>query len=109
MSQDLAPVVNESMWWIALGLGLVVTLVVAVLLQLIVNSARRIRATVADIWVAGPLIANNTAHVEVLRRINQVAGDILETAGTIERHTRQIHEHANGCPGCPRCVIGWGV
>ena len=104
---SVEPVVNETMWWIALGLGLVVTLVVALLLHMIVASARRIRATVADIWVAGPLIANNTAHVEVLRRINQVAGGILETAGAIEGHTRSIHEHANGCPGCPRCVIGW--
>ncbi len=104
---ETVPVVNETLWWITLGAGLVVTLVVAVLLQLIVSSARRIRGTVADIWVAGPLIANNTAHVDVLRRINHVAGDILRTAGEIEAHTRSIHEHANGCPGCPRCVIGW--
>lgn len=101
------PVLNETLWWITLGAGLAVTLVVAVLLHLIVASARRIHATVADIWVAGPLIANNTAHVDVIRRINHVAEDIRQTADNIEAHTRAIHEHANGCPGCPRCVIGW--
>lgn len=107
MTAATDPVVNSSMWWITLGLGFVVILVVALLLHLIVASARRIRGTVADIWVAGPLIANNTAHVDVIRHINHVAGDILSGAGLIEQHTAQLASHASGCPGCPRCVTGW--
>lgn len=95
------------MWWLTLGLGFVVILVVAVLLQLVLGSARRIRGTVADIWVAGPLIANNTAHVDVIRQINIVAGDILGGAGLIEQHTAHLASHASGCAGCPRCVTGW--
>lgn len=100
-------VVNAEMWWIALGVGLVVVLVVALLLQLIVSTARRIRRTLEAIWVAGPMIANHTAHVDLVRRINLVAGEILEAAGRIEEHTARIHEHADGCAGCPRCVVGW--
>lgn len=107
MNEAVQPVVNEGMWWLSLGLGFVVILVVAVLLQLIVNSARRIRATVAKIWVAGPMIANNTAHVDVIREINVVAGDILDGAGHIARHAAHLADHASGCAGCPRCVSGW--
>lgn len=99
--------VNAQMWWLALGVGLVIVLVVAVLLQLIVSTARRIRGTLEAIWVAGPMIANNTAHIDLVRRIDLVAGRIPEVAGRIVGHTSRIQEHANGCAGCPRCVVGW--
>lgn len=99
---------DAQLWWIALGVGVVVELVVWVLLALIAASAGRIRKTVADIWVVGPKIASNTAHIDVLRYVNRTAGDILTSAGGIARNAAHIHEHANGCPGCPRCVIGWG-
>lgn len=97
-----------QLWGLALGLGLVVALVVWLLLHLIHSSARRIRATVDEIWVVGPGIASNTAHIDVIRRINGVAGQILESAGGVASHAARIHEHANGCSGCPRCVTGWG-
>lgn len=103
----MSEAVNAQLWWITLGVGLVIVLVVAVLLQLIVNTARRIRETLVAIWVAGPMIANNTAHVDLVRRINMVAGEILEVAGGIVGHTSRIQEHADGCAGCPRCVVGW--
>lgn len=107
MSGAAEPAVNAGMWWLTLAVGLVITLVVALLLHLILASARRIRTTVAQIWVAGPMIAKNTAHIDVLRHVNRVAGEILGVAGEIERHTTHILEHANGCAGCPRCVTGW--
>jgi hypothetical protein len=97
-----------QLWGVALGLGFVVVLVVWLLLALILGSARRIRATVDEIWIVGPGIANNTAHIDVIRRINGVAGQILRAAGGVAFHAARIHEHANGCPGCPRCVTGWG-
>lgn len=107
MSGAAEPVVNAGMWWLTLGLGLVITLVVALLLHLVLGSARRIRATVARIWIVGPMIARNTAQVDILRHVSRVAGDILGSAGEIERHTTHILEHASGCAGCPRCVTGW--
>ncbi|CAN5247509.1 hypothetical protein BH20GEM2_BH20GEM2_03760 [soil metagenome] len=95
-------------WWVTLGLGVVVTAVVAVLLVLIYRSALRIRDTVAEIWVAGPAIAAQTAHLAILRRVNLTAGEILATAGEIGGNAGRIQEHAEGCSGCPYCVIGWG-
>lgn len=97
-----------ELWWTRLGTGAVVVIVVAILLAMILASARRIRSTVAEIWVVGPSVANNTAHLDVLRRINRVAGQVLEAAGGIPDNLTRIHEHAGGCAGCPRCVTGWG-
>lgn len=99
--------VNAGMWWLALGIGAVVVGVVALLLALVLSSARRIRGVVSEIWVVGPAIARNTAHLDLLRRINLIAGDLLRGAGEIERHVARVQEHADGCPGCPRCVAGW--
>lgn len=97
-----------TLWWITLGVGAVVVLVVTVLLRLVIGSAKRIRATVNDIWIVGPMIANNTAHVDILRRINLTVKDIVEIAGRIGGRAARIQEHAAGCAGCPRCVTGWG-
>lgn len=97
-----------ALWWITLGVGLVVVLVVAVLLELIVRSAGRIRDALVQVWVVGPLIAANTAQLDLLRRINRTAGEILGAAAKIAEGTERILEHADGCPGCPQCVIGWG-
>jgi len=104
----MSELTSVQLWWIALGVGVVVEVVVWVLLHRIVSSAGRIRDTLVEIWVVGPRIANNTAHIDVLRYINRTAGDVLAAAKGIAEGAARIHEHANGCPGCPQCVIGWG-
>lgn len=98
---------NVGMWWLALGVGAVVVAVVALLLGLVLASARRIRSLASEIWVVGPAIARNTAHLDLLRRINLIAGDLLQGAGEIDAHVSRVQEHADGCPGCPHCVTGW--
>lgn len=94
-------------WWVTLGAGLVVTLVVAGLLAAIVHRARRIESTLQQVWVEGPILASNTATLDQLRRINDEAGHTLEAAKRIRVAAGRILEHAHGCPGCPRCVTGW--
>lgn len=96
-----------ALWGLSLGVGAVVVGVVALLLHLIVRTAGRIRATLEEVWVAGPAIANNTAHLDLLRRINRVSGEILDGAGRIAADLGRIQEHADGCAGCPYCVVGW--
>ena len=97
-----------TLWWITIGVGAVVIVVVAILLEAIVRSAGRIRDSLVQVWVVGPMIASNTAQLDLLKRINQVAGETLAAGGRIASGTERILEHANGCPGCPQCVIGWG-
>ena len=88
-----------TVWWISLGIGAVVIVVVAVLLTLIVRTAQQIEGTAADIWVVGQRIANNTVHIPLLQRTNRVVGDILERASGIDGATAAIEEHALDCPG----------
>ncbi len=95
-----------TVWWASLAIGVVVILVVAALLTAIVRTARQIEHSVADIWTVGQRIANNTVHIPLLHRTNQLAGGILQHATGIDRAASLIQEHAEGCPGCPHCALG---
>lgn len=96
----------ERVWTTSLMVYGVVVVVVAVLLTLIVREARRIKAGVAQIWNTGQKIANNTIHIALLDTTNHVAGQILESAKGVVGATAAIKAHAEGCPGCPTCVLG---
>lgn len=77
-------------WWIGLGGGAAVIGAVALLLTVLVGTVDQIERRVGRIWQAGKLIANNTVHVPLLVRTNQVVGDIQRTASDIERATARI-------------------
>ncbi len=100
---------TAALWWTTLAVGLVVVLVVALLLAAVIATARRIRGVVSEIWVVGPKIANHTAHLDLVRRINRVAADLVADARGIGEDARRIREHAESCPRCPDCVGGGGV
>ena len=92
-------------WWASLVLGLVVALVVTLLLWLIHRTAVSINGGVSLIWDIGQRVANNTIHIPILYRINTAAGKILATALQINDGAAAIEAHANGCPGCPHCML----
>ena len=98
----------QQMWLTTLGIFVVVLLVVAVLLTLILVTAKRIHGGVSAIWTVGQKIANNTIHLAMLQRTNHLGGQILASAGGIAAATGAIAAHASGCPGCPACVTGKG-
>jgi len=93
-------------WTTSLVIFLVVLVVVAILLTLIVNEARRIKGGVSEIWNVGQRIAKNTIHIALLEKTNNVAGRILSSAVGVIGATAAIKSHAEECPGCPTCVIG---
>lgn len=96
----------KQVWGISLLLGLVVTTVVAVLLILIRNSARDILSTVHKLWTEGKLVANNTIQIPIYLTVtNQVVAKIYATAVKIIDGAAAIEQHAEGCPGCPACVL----
>ena len=86
-------------WWVSLGIGLVVIAVVAALLTLIVRTARQIDGAVSDIWTVGQRIANNTIHIPLLHETNRVVDEILERAAGIDGAAAAIERHALDCPG----------
>ncbi len=93
-------------WIISLVLGLVVTIVVAILLILIRNTARKILSGVHQIWTEGKLVANNTIQIPIYLTVtNQVVSKIYDTAVKIIGGAAAIEQHATGCPGCPACVL----
>jgi len=96
----------QLVWWASLGLGLVVSGVVALLLWLVHRAAAVIDGRVARIWDVGQRVANNTVHIPALYRTNAVAGEILATAVRIDAGAAAIEAHASGCPGCPQCMLG---
>lgn len=93
-------------WIISLFIGLVVIGVVAFLLNLIRRTAVEIDETAAKIWTQGKLTANNTIHIPLfLSTTNRVAGAIHGSAVNIVRGAEVIRQHAEGCPGCPQCIL----
>jgi len=85
-------------WRISLGIGLVVIGAVALLLSTLATIVTRIEAGAAEIWRVGKLIANNTVHVPLLVRTNQVVADILPAADGIARATERIQRAVAGDP-----------
>ena len=95
-----------KVWIISLVLGLVVTIVVAILLIMIRNTARKILGGVQKIWTEGKLVANNTIQIPIYLTVtNQVVSKIYDTAVKIIGGAKAIETHASGCSGCPACVL----
>jgi hypothetical protein len=93
-------------WIISLVLGLVVTIVVAILLIMVRNTARKILGGVQKIWIEGKLVANNTIQIPIYLTVtNQVVSKIYATAVKIIGGAAAIEQHASSCPGCPACVL----
>lgn len=95
-----------QVWTISIVIYLVVVAVVAFLLLMILKTARAIRGGVSDIWTVGQKVANNTIHIALLNRTNDVAGAILASATGVVHATAAIDRHAHECTGCPACVLG---
>jgi heme/copper-type cytochrome/quinol oxidase subunit 2 len=86
-------------WWISIILLLVVTGVVALLLTMVLKTARSILGEAEKIWTTGKMVANNTIHIPLLVETNRIANGILATAVNILSGANAIEQHAESCPG----------
>jgi hypothetical protein len=102
----VTPETVQQVWIASLVIYVVVLIVVAVLLTLILRTARDIRAGVSAIWTVGQRVANNTIHIALLDTVNHTADQILECARGTVGATAAIKAHAEVCSGCPACVRG---
>jgi hypothetical protein len=75
-------------WWIALGVGLVVALVVATLLEILRRTVHQIRRGVDDVLVAGGRLAQNTWTVQLLQATHTHADELLEELRSHRRDER---------------------
>ena len=95
-----------KLWILSLIIGLVVIGVVGFLLHLIKSTAKDIDTAAAQIWTQGKLTANNTIQIPIfLSKTNQLVKNIYGTAVNIIKGSDAIKQHAEGCPGCPACVL----
>jgi hypothetical protein len=73
-------VTTETLWWITLGVGLVVALVATVLLHLLYRTVVRIDEGVLAVWEMGKQVARNTATTWMLSQTGRLAAEIKEEA-----------------------------
>lgn len=95
-----------TIWGVSLIIGVVVIGVVAFLLHQIRQTAKSIQSVAGDIWTQGKMVANNTIHIPIfLSTTNRVVSKIYDTAVQIVGGSGAIQQHAEGCPGCPDCIL----
>lgn len=79
----LALSTNQTAWWITLGVGLVVALVVWGLLETLRRTVRRIDDGVDELWAMGQRVAQNTQTSHLLGATVARGTELVEE---VERH-----------------------
>lgn len=95
----------QEWWWLGLAISAAVVAVVAVLLGLIVATARSIDRHASEIWVVGKQIAGHTATLWTLSEVAGATPRIRRAAEALEESSARIAEtlsHARGTGGGAR-------
>ena len=89
---EIALSTNQTLWWITLGVGLVVALVVWGLLEALRRTVNEVDRAVDDVWTMGKRLAQNTATSHLLATTKARGVELLEE---LEEHRKP----AGGGPG----------
>ena len=71
---------THALWWLTLGLGLVVALIAVALLQVMYRKVRRIESGAGAIWETGKQVARNTATTWMLHQTTVRLDGLTEEA-----------------------------
>ena len=74
---------NQTLWWVTLGVGLIVALVVWGLLELLRRSVLEVERAVDDVWTMGKRLAQNTSTTHSLLTTKDRGVELLEE---LEQH-----------------------
>ncbi len=89
MTELFALTTNQTLWWITLGVGLVVAIVVLVLLETLRRTVKDINRAATEVWTMGKRLAQNTQTTHLLQTTKARGGDLLaeveQHAGPTER------------------------
>lgn len=80
VAAELAPD-TARWWWVALGAGLVVAVVLVVLLQLLLSRVREVEDGVARVWRSGGHVARNTASAWMMEQTASALEQLETEAG----------------------------
>jgi len=73
----------ETAWWVSLGVGLVVALVVWFLLEWLRRTVNEVDRAVDDVWTMGKRVAQNTATTHMLAGTKELGVELLDE---VKRH-----------------------
>jgi hypothetical protein len=85
----------QRIWWITLGVGLVVAAVVVLLLQLLLRAVERIERNVIALWQTATTVARNTATTWLL---GDIAAALDELKAEALRHDALLSAKAAALP-----------
>ena len=80
---ELAASTNQTLWWVTLGVGLVVAVVVWGLLEALRRTVLEVERSVNDVWTMGKRLAQNTATTHMLVTTKERGVELLEE---LEQH-----------------------
>jgi len=69
---------NQELWWITLGAGLVVALVVWFLLERLRRAVNEVADAVDAVWTMGKRLAQNTSTTYLLGTTKERGADLVE-------------------------------
>jgi hypothetical protein len=75
---EVALSTNQTLWWMTLGVGLVVAVVVWLLLEILRRSVNEVDRSVDEVWTMGKRLAQNTATSHLLQTTEERGGELLE-------------------------------
>jgi hypothetical protein len=78
MSLVLALSDNQELWWITLGVGLVVALVVWFLLERLRRAVNQVEEGVDVLWTMGKRVAQNTSTTYLLQTTKDRGVELLD-------------------------------
>lgn len=83
---------DETLWWIALGLGGVVAVVAVALLQTFLAQVRRVERAAEAIWEAGKQVARNTSTTWMLKQTSERLDELTAEALRHDEFLRSARE-----------------
>lgn len=81
-----------QLWWLSLAIFAAVVVVVAVLLGLIIATAKSIDGHAADIWTVGKQIAGNTVSIWMLGETNERLSHLRDSARELTKTGAMLDE-----------------
>ena|SRR2546423_9416971 len=86
-----------TLWWVALGIGLVVELVALSLLEFLLGLVKTIDAGVLQVWEMGKRVAANTATTWMFNQTAQLAEELEREVG-VATYEAPLPSQGNGSP-----------
>lgn len=85
----------ETIWWITLGIGLVVAIVVVVLLHTLLTAVHKVERNVEVLWETATTVARNTATTWMLDQtadgLDQIKDEALKHDALLNKVTGDGH------------------